>query len=300
MSAKKIAPDNERDASERRSFPERLTGWIVRRPFRDAQGGKGLFAPFARAQAHVVRHYALTLPGWPRFERPLRIVLLADFHIGSHTGDVARHAAIAKDAAAFLPDLVLLGGDYVNMQLAGGGRVPPRVIARMLARIMGRHGRFAILGNHDYIYGEREVAAALHAHGIAVLDHARDTFTFGRHQIDVIGVPDAHVARPQAQALLASLKPDRPAIVLLHDPAWFKDVPAGPFLTLAGHTHGGQISLPGLGVVRNASRAPLRWSHGLVVEGGRHLIVTAGLGTSGIPLRIGVPPEFVLIEVTGL
>ena len=113
------------------------------------------------------------------------------------------------------------------------------------------------------------------------------------------GVPDAHVVRPQAKALLASLAPDRPTIVLAHDPVWFKDVPSGPFLTLAGHTHGGQIKLPGLGVLTNASRAPLRWSHGLVVEGGRHLIVTAGLGTGGIPLRIGVPPEFVLIEVTG-
>ena len=126
--------------------------------------------------------------------------------------------------------------------------MPPRVIARLLARIMGRHGRFAILGNHDYIYGEQEVAAALRAHGIAVLDHERGTFTFGKHAIDVVGVPDAHVVRPQAQALLAGLAPDRPAIVLAHDPVWFKDVPAGPYLTLAGHTHGGQIKLPGFGV----------------------------------------------------
>ena len=96
-----------------------------------------------------------------------------------------------------------------------------------------------------------------------------------------------------------ALRPSAPTIVLAHDPVWFRHVPAGPFLTLAGHTHGGQIRLPGLGIVKNASLAPLRWSHGLVVEGGRHLIVTAGLGTSGIPLRIGVPPEFVLIEVTG-
>ena len=99
--------------------------------------------------------------------------------------------------------------------------------------------------------------------------------------------------------LLSSLPPDRATIVLTHDPALFKHVPAGPFLTLAGHTHGGQIRLPGLGVVVNASEAPLHWSHGLVVEGGRHLIVTAGLGSGGIPVRIGVPPEFVLIEVSG-
>ena len=286
--------------SERRTFEERLTARLLRRPFTDAEGRKRLYKFFARAQPHVVRHYALSLPGWPRFERPLRIALLADLHVGSHTDDVTRYAAIAREVSAFLPDLVLLGGDYVNMQWLGGGRVPPRVIARILARITGRHGRFAILGNHDYNYGDQEVAAALRAHGIIVLDHQRGSFMFGGHAIDVVGLPDAHIVRPQLRALLASLAPDRPTIVLTHDPVWFKDVPTGPYLTLAGHTHGGQIKLPGLGVVTNASRAPLRWSHGLVVEGGRHLIVTAGLGTGGIPLRIGVPPEFVLIEVTGV
>jgi predicted MPP superfamily phosphohydrolase len=107
------------------------------------------------------------------------------------------------------------------------------------------------------------------------------------------------VVRERGHTLLRSLAPDRPAIVLAHDPVWFKDVPCGPHLTLAGHTHGGQIKFPGFGVVRNSSRAPLRWSHGLVVEGGRHMIVTAGLGSSGIPLRVGVPPEYVIIEVNG-
>ncbi len=284
---------------EKLNIEQRLTRRLVRQPFTDAQGRKGIMRPFAWAPGHVVRHYALTLPGWPRFERPLRIAFLADFHVGSHSDDVARITAIAKEVAAFLPDLVLLGGDYMNMQMFGGGRVPPRVIARVLARMMGRHGRFAILGNHDYVYGDQEIAAALRGHGIAVLDHERGSFNVGRHSIDVIGLPDAHRMRPAGHALLASLVSDRPTIVLAHDPAWYQDVPGGPYLTLAGHTHGGQIKIPGLGVLRNASRAPLRWSHGLVVEGGRHMIVTAGLGSSGIPLRLGVPPEYVIIEVTG-
>jgi predicted MPP superfamily phosphohydrolase len=85
----------------------------------------------------------------------------------------------------------------------------------------------------------------------------------------------------------------------MHDPAHFAGVPVGPFLTLAGHTHGGQIRLPGIGVLTNSSAAPMHWTHGLVVEEGRYMIVTAGLGTSGLPLRIGVPPEFVVIDVTG-
>ena len=125
------------DEPERRPFAERLALKVLRRPFTDARGRKGWLGPFARAQPHVVRHYALTLAGWPRFERPLRIALLSDHHVGSHTGDVARHNLIVRSAVALRPDLVLYGGDYLNMMLLGGGRVPPRIIARVLARLEG-------------------------------------------------------------------------------------------------------------------------------------------------------------------
>ena len=132
-----------------------------------------------------------------------------------------------------------------------------------------------------------------------MLDHGQQAFSYEHHSIDVVGVPDAHVQWHAAKGFLAGLKRDRPAIVLTHDPARFAEVPDGPFLTLAGHTHGGQVKLPVVGALLNASRAPLRWSHGLVAESGRHMIVTAGLGTSGLPLRIGVPPEYAVIDVTG-
>lgn len=285
--------------SERRPVGERLTSFLLRTPFRDELGRKGWLERFSRAQTHLVQRLALTIEGWPRFERPLRIAFLSDFHAGSHAGDVARFAAIAAEAAAFAPDLVLFGGDYVNTHYFGGGRLPPHVTAALIARTDGPLGRFAILGNHDYIYGEDDVAAALRSRGIIVLDHERRTVTFGGHRLDIVGVPDAHVNRAKARALLSGLPPNRPTIVLAHDPVWFAQVPAGPFLTLAGHTHGGQIRLPGIGIVRNASKAPFHWSHGLVTENGRQLYVTAGLGTTAFPVRIGVPPEYAILDVNG-
>src|SRR5262249_55204857 len=159
-------------------------------------------------------------------------------HVGSHTGDVARFTAMVKEINALLPDLVLLGGDYINMQIAGGGRVPPGIIARMLARLTGRHARYAIMGNHDYMYGVDEVTAAFREQGIAVLDHERAAFVHEKHEIDVVGVPDAHIVREKALALVGGLPDNRPTIVLAHDPAWFADLPEGPFLMLSGHTHG--------------------------------------------------------------
>jgi len=277
----------------------RLIRAITRPPFRDDLGHKGWFNRISRAQPHVVRHLHLKIAGWPRWPRPMRIAFLSDFHTGSHAGDIARLTAIVAEASRLVPDVVLFGGDYVNMQPFGGGRVPPNTIAAILSRLEAPLGRFAVLGNHDYNYGERAVADALERHNITVLRYERLTVQFENHFVDIVGIPDAHIARSEAYALLAKLSPDRPTIVLAHDPVWFAHVPLGPHITLAGHTHGGQIRFPGIGVIRNASKAPLRWSHGLSHEKGRYLHVTSGLGTSGVPLRWGVPPEFAVLDVTG-
>jgi predicted MPP superfamily phosphohydrolase len=272
---------------------------ITRPPYRDEHGRKGRFERFARAQPHVVQRLSLAIAGWPKTARPLRIAFLSDFHAGSHTGDVARLGAIVHEAAAFKPDIALHGGDFVNMQMFGGGRLSPRAVAAILARLDAPLGRFAVLGNHDYVHGADGVRDALEHHGIAVLDDERRTLRHDGHAIDLVGLPDARRLRPEGQALLAGLSPERPTIVLAHDPFWFAHVPAGPHLTLAGHTHGGQVRLPLVGALTNASRAPLRWSYGLIEEGGRRMYVTSGLGTSGIPLRIGMPPEYAIIDVSG-
>jgi predicted MPP superfamily phosphohydrolase len=197
------------------------------------------------------------------------------------------------------PDVALFGGDYVNMQLFGGGRVPPRAIARILSRIKAPLGLFAVLGNHDYVYDQHAVTDALLDSGITVLEHDGRTVQFQGHSTQIVGIPDAHIARPEAYSLLADLSPDQPTIVLAHDPVWFGHLPAGPHLMLAGHTHGGQIRLPGIGIIRKSTKAPRRWCHGLVKERGQYLYVTSGIGTSGVPVRGGVPPEFAVLDLMG-
>jgi predicted MPP superfamily phosphohydrolase len=270
---------------------------VTRPPFSDEVGRKPLPRLF-RAKPHAVRTLALAIPSWPRTSRPLRIALLSDFHTGCHADDLPRLAAIIEDAATYRPDLALYGGDFVNMMAFGGGRVSPRRIAEVLATLHAPLGRFAVLGNHDYDYGDEEIAAVLRAAGIAVLDDDRRELAFEGQAIDLIGIPDARVDRAAAADLLARIPERGPTLVLAHDPYWFARLPAGPHLMLAGHTHGGQICLPGIGPLINMSRAPLRWTHGLIVEDGRHLYVTSGLGVSGLPLRFGIAPEWVVVDVT--
>jgi predicted MPP superfamily phosphohydrolase len=270
-----------------------LTLALVSVPFTDDAGGKGLFAPFSRALAHVTTTVRVRIAGWPS----LRIAFLSDFHVGSHTDDVARLQRIVAETAAHKPDLVLFGGDFVNMLAFGGGRVPPQRIARILGGLTAPLGSVAILGNHDYEYGAEAVAAALRDQNIVVLDDARWGVTHGDFAFDIAGIPDARVERDTAHALLASLT--RPSLILMHDPYWFAHVPQGPHFALAGHTHGGQISLPLIGPFTNKSRAPLRWTYGHIVEHGRQLFVTSGLGASGLPIRVGTRPEIVVIDVSG-
>ncbi len=284
-------------ASDRRR--RKLIHRFGRFPYTDELGQKGWFGRLARAQPHEVRRLPLTIDGWPRGIRPLRVAFLSDFHVGSHTGDVARLESIVAETSAARPDLVLLGGDFMNMQPLGGGRVAPRRIAAVLGGIDAPLGRFAVLGNHDVSYGSAEVEAALRTAGIEVLHDVTRPIAFEGRAFAIAGLPDARIRRDGAMSLLQRLHADRPSLVLAHDPFWFAHMPSGPHLMLAGHTHGGQIRLPMIGALVNMSAAPLRWSYGLIEEGGRRLYVTSGIGTSGIPLRLGIPPEIVLIEISG-
>lgn len=282
------------------SWRDRVFRFLTKPPFTGERVGKGWLERWTRAPRHRAVELKLTIPEWPRWWRPLRVAFLSDFHTGAHSRDVARFQAIVAEAANLRPDLALFGGDFVNLIPFGGGRVPPQVTAWVLAALPARLGHFAVLGNHDRNYGAEEVTRALQSAGIVVLNDERRQIEFNRTVVDLVGIPDARRDGSAARELLAGLNPGRPTIVLAHDPYWFAYMPSGPHLMLAGHTHAGQITIPGLGPVRNASWAPLRWTYGLIEENGRRMYVTSGLGTSALPLRIGTQPEFVLLEINGL
>src|SRR5215212_5787483 len=158
-------------------------------------------------------------------------------------------------------------------------------------------GTFAILGDHDRIYGTSTITGAFRDAGLTVLCNEVARVDFEEDEISIIGVtPDA----ASLPGLIREVPVESPRIVLAHDPAAFALLPRETScLMLCGHTHGGQIRLPLLWPLVNMSDAPLAWTYGHVVEGECHLYVTSGLGVSLFPLRLGVPPEVVLIKVQG-
>jgi uncharacterized protein len=254
---------------------------------------------------------------WPE-DLPLRIVALADVHACWPWMTPGRIARIVAQANGLEPDLIVLLGDYVEGIKTWARPVPAEQWAGALARLRAPLGVHAILGNHDWweddkaqrsLEGPIFARTALEAVGIGVyendavrLDHAGGGFWLagladqrplraGDRGARNVGPSLADVA-----GTLAQVADEAPVILMAHEPDVFPRVPARVALTLAGHTHNGQIRV--FGWTRWTSSAyGDRYAHGHVREAGRDLIVSAGLGMSVLPLRLGTAPEIVVVEL---
>ncbi len=227
----------------------------------------------------------------------LRIAVLADLHTGSPFNGVDKLAHIVADTNAAKPDLVLLVGDYVIKGVVGGSFVTPEDIASKLRELHAPLGVYAVLGNHDWWLDAARVRAALDAVAIPTLDDRAVSVDGPRH-FWLAGVSDFWEGVHDVHRALAGVGDDAPVILFTHNPDVFPHVPARVALTIAGHTHGGQVCLPMLGRLIVPSRFGQRYAIGHVVEDGRHLFVSPGLGTSIIPVRFRVPPEISLVTLS--
>ena len=260
----------------------------------------------------AVRRYAVAPPGWPP-GLTVKIGVIADIHACEPWMPAERIRAIAEQCNALAPDLILLLGDFNAGHRLVSGPVMPAAWADALSVLRAPLGTYAILGNHDWWHGAvpgmrggpEDVRRALGTIGIPVLENEarlvdRDGKRFWLAGLaDQIAYPTAghgHKGADDLPGTLKQVRDDLPVIMLAHEPYAFARMPDRVALTLSGHTHGGQIVIPGLGPIITPSR---RYNYGHIVERGRHLIVSGGLGESGLPARFGVPPELLDITVGG-
>jgi predicted MPP superfamily phosphohydrolase len=278
--------------------------------------GLGGYA-FAWEPTHQgVTRYRLKPARWPDGRR-LRLAVISDLHVGGPHMPVSRVREIVEQTNALKPDVALLLGDFVASRARQPDDPAPGEWAAELARLVAPAGRFAVLGNHDWwqdeqaqrkLAGPTQSALALEQVGIPVLENRAVRLETGAGPLWIAGLGDqeAFVLRrhpPHSRygvddlpATLAMIRDDAPAILLAHEPDVFAEVPPRIALTLSGHTHGGQVRLFGWSPVV-PSRYGNRYAYGHVQEDGRDLVVSAGLGTSKLPIRLGAPPEIVLIEL---
>ncbi len=272
-----------------------------------ARHGFGLFTGVALALAAwafyfeprrlVVNHIELDVPHWPAAQAGVRIALISDLHVGSPHWDLERLAELVARTNAERPDLVLLAGDYLINDVTFGSWVAPEPIAQALAGLRAPLGVIAVLGNHDWWNDGPRVRRAFEQVGITVLENDALERRHAGGRFFVVGLADAMTREVRLEETLQKVPEGEPVIVLVHEPDVFPRISARPSLTLAGHTHGGQVVLPLLGRPIVPSRYGERYAVGHIVENGRHLFVTSGVGTSIWPVRFGVPPEIALLTL---
>lgn len=260
-----------------------------------------------------ITRYGLTPAGWTPGLR-LRIAVISDLHCGGIHMGLEQIRTIVTAANLLEADLILLLGDYVTRQDRNVHGLEPDAWAAELAGLKAPLGLFAILGNHEYwddpamarpSIGPTLGGSALTRAGIPLLQNDVRRLEKQGRGFWLAGVDDQlafrlgnrrYIGKDDLPGTLARVTDDAPVLLMAHEPDIFVDVPARVALTLSGHTHGGQVRLFGWSPYI-PSRFGNRFAYGHVVEDGRHLIVSCGLGTSGPPFRLGMPPEIVLVDL---
>ncbi|TCZ86046.1 metallophosphoesterase [Lysobacter sp. N42] len=239
----------------------------------------------------VERPHALSMDAWPAACDGLRIDHVSDIHTGSpHNGldnlDRIVDRLVASDAQA-----VVMTGDYVILSVFLGTYVGPEPIARRLRRLTARKPVYAVLGNHDWWKNGQQIRETFASAGVVMLEDEARHVTLGGCPVWIVGIGDLWEARHDVAKAFSMVAGPDPAIAITHNPALFPQMPSRGLLMLAGHTHGGQISLPGVGQPAMWGKEEGRYVVGHYEDDGQHLFVSPGIGTSIVPVRIGMPPE---------
>ncbi|NBW07889.1 MAG: metallophosphoesterase [Caulobacteraceae bacterium] len=262
----------------------------------------GVWSVFIEPETLRVRHVTVESETWSG--PPLRLGLISDSHVGAPHMDVVRLRRVIARMNAERPDIVLLLGDYAGGDLAAERRAPAdreAVLAGVAAfrDLRSPLGTWAVLGNHDSWFDEVALARAFETAGIPLLQNRSVAVERPRGAFTLAGVADmrSRLLRTSVPEALSEAPEGRPVILMSHWPDPFAEVPQRVALTVAGHSHCGQIDLPLIGRPFSASPGAALWPCGAYRVAGRDLFVTGGLGTSVVPMRIGAPPEIVILTL---
>ncbi len=266
---------------------------ITRRDFLKgavATAAAGVALPAAAGNSHATTAERRTflVDGLDPSHDGLKLVQLSDLHVGPRTPPERIRDAIAR-ANAFHPDLVVLTGDYLSRDTRGVGLMREQLGGLAAPTV-------AVLGNHDHWVDPRGASRALRALGYAVLRNENTTLQLRGAPFTVIGIDDRLSGESRPQEALRGAPAEGSRVVLAHGPRTADDLRGAgqPLLCLSGHTHGGQVHIPGLTslVLRAVAHEP--YERGLYRLGAVQLYVNRGVGNSALRVRVNSDPEVTL------
>jgi predicted MPP superfamily phosphohydrolase len=229
---------------------------------------------------------------------PLKIAFVSDIHAGAPHINRKYILQLVAKINEQSPDLILLGGDLLINGVVGGHHMSIEDLAPLLAKFKSRLGTYAVLGNHDWWNDGENIRRVLEKYNIAVLENqAKFIKPDAEAGFWLVGIGDESTNHARAYDALNKVTSNDPVIAFMHDPAALLAVKKSFFLALAGHLHGGQVSIPFVGAIVTSGKAPRNWANGFVNLENGNLFVTKGVGTSLLPVRFNAVPEFVILNL---
>ena len=219
----------------------------------------------------------------------IKVAFLSDFHLKRR--DYKRLDKIIKYTNSHNPDIVLLGGDFANGKDAKSTMLPS-IMASKLSLMNAP--TYAVLGHNDWLVNGNEIKQALRNNNIRVLDNSNTRTIIKSRYVDIIGIADITTQQPKiAQAFRRT---GLPRIVITHNPDIYYDIIDSANIIFAGHTHGGQFVVPFAKPMFVQSRYGSELASGLVKKTRNKIIISKGLGLSGIPMRFNCKPEVTIVN----
>ena len=237
---------------------------------------------------HVTHHRRAV----PKLQRPLRVVQLSDLHVGPYVSlAVVRAWVVATNAQN--PDLIIITGDFVDQWF---GR-DLEALAQVLSNLRAPLGVWGVWGNHDHARFDDmgQLEQPLNRAGIRILTNRGVML---RDDLYLAGVDDLKNGVPDLSAALQDKPAETACLLLSHNPDFLPHIPLDVELTLCGHTHGGQIDLPGLGPLFTSSAHAQRFAAGWIEEPElAAAYVSRGLGVVLLPARLNCAAELTVFDL---
>jgi uncharacterized protein len=233
---------------------------------------------------------------WPI--KPLKIVFFSDLHAGSPHINKSYIQKLVEKINKSNPDIILIGGDLVINGVIGGRFMDIDSVAVILEKLNAPLGKFVVLGNHDWWNDGKKIRRVLSKKGFNILENESFLIEMDpKNKFWLVGIGDHYTNHSDPKLALNQTNDLWPKIIFMHDPASLFEIKSKFFLSLAGHMHGGQVFIPGIGALITPGDAPKEWAKGWIDFEFGSLYVSQGIGTSILPLRFNAPPEFIILNL---
>lgn len=233
---------------------------------------------------------------WPY--KKIKIAFFSDLHAGAPNIDEKYIKNLVERINSYSADIILIGGDLLINGVVGGNFMEISQVVKRLKNLNAPLGKYVVLGNHDWWNDADAIRKELARNGFIVLENESQLIDVGNNQkFNLIGIGDRFTNHSEPIKAFSQILEKYPSIIFMHDPASLFEIKNKFFLALAGHTHGGQVYVPGIGAIITPTEAPRSWAKGWTEFELGSLYVSQGIGTSILPVRLNAPPEFLILSL---